>query len=112
MKTYAISLGILEKDIITRFSDGEVSTRGESIANLDLLKEHGLKKFILVTSAYHTQRSYLTYTQTINSLGYDATFIVYPAPDPDIPIDGWWKIRTGQKGVFFEYIKLLAYQFN
>ncbi len=112
MKNYALKLGVHEDEIIASIPDVEVSTRGESVANLKLLKKHHIKKFILVTSAYHTRRAKLMYENAVSSLGYDIEFIVYPAPDPFVPIQGWWKLRTGQKGIIFEYLKSIAYYLN
>ena len=40
MKKYALKLGVPENKIVTEISDGESSTRGESIANLKLLKKY------------------------------------------------------------------------
>jgi uncharacterized SAM-binding protein YcdF (DUF218 family) len=112
MKKYAIKLGVPGDKIVASIPDVEVSTRGESVANLKLLNKNGIKKFILVTSAYHTRRSKLMYENAIELLGYDIEFLVYPAPDPFVPIKNWWKIRSGQKGLFFEYVKSIAYYFK
>ena len=112
MKTYAQKLGVPEVNIITKNTDEEVSTRGESIANLKLLEEHQIKTFILVTSSFHTRRSQLIYERSISLLGYDMRFWVAPAKDPLAPIDSWWNIRTGLKLIFFEYVKSVAYYFN
>jgi uncharacterized SAM-binding protein YcdF (DUF218 family) len=112
MKKYAIKLGVSEGDIISSIPEAEVSTRGESVANLELLNKNHIKNFILVTSAYHTRRAKLMYEKAVLSLGYNIEFLVYPAPDPFVPIEGWWKLRTAQKGVFLEYIKSIVYYFN
>jgi len=112
MKNYALELGVPEDKIVASISDVEVSTRGESIANLELLNKNHIKKFILVTSAFHTRRSKLMYEDAVLLLGYDIEFLVYPAPDPHAPILGWWKLRTGQKTIFYEYIKSIAYYFT
>ncbi len=112
MKNYALKLGVPEDKIIASIPDVEVSTRGESVANLELLKKHHIKIFILVTSAYHTRRSKLIYENAISLLGYDIEFLVYPAPDPFVPIQGWWRLRTGQKGIFLEGLKSIAYYLN
>ena len=112
MKKYAMKLGVPEANIIASNPDVEVSTRGESLANLKVLDKNGIKNFILVTSAYHTRRAKLVYEKAVSLLGYDIEFLVYPAPDPFVPIEGWWKIRTGQKGIFLEYAKSIAYYFN
>ena len=112
MKKYALKLGVPADKIITWIPDVEVSTRGESIANLELLNKNRIKKIILVTSAYHTRRAKLMYKNAVSLLGYDIEFLVHPAPDPFVPIEGWWKLRTGQKGMFLEYVKSIAYYFN
>jgi uncharacterized SAM-binding protein YcdF (DUF218 family) len=112
MKTYAQKLGVPENNIITKNTDEEVSTRGESIANLKLLEEHQIKSFILVTSSFHTRRAQLIYERSISLLEYDIKFRVSPAKDPLAPIDSWWNLRTGLKLILYEYIKSAAYYFN
>jgi uncharacterized SAM-binding protein YcdF (DUF218 family) len=112
MKTYALKLGVPEVNIITSNPDVEVSTRGESLANLELLKKNRIKKFIIVTSAYHTRRTNLIYKRAVSLLKYDVEFLVYPAPDPYVPINSWWKVRTGQKQILFEYLKSISYYLN
>ena len=112
MKNYALELGVPKDKMVISIPDVEVSTRGESVANLELLNKNHVKNFILVTSSYHTRRAKLIYENTISLLAYDVKFLVYPAQDPFVPIEGWWRIRTAQKGVFFEYIKWIAYYFN
>ena len=112
MENDTLELGVPKDKIIISTPDVEVSTRGESVANLELLNKNKVKNFILVTSSYHTRRARLIYENTISLLAYDIKFLVYPAKDPFVPIQGWWRIRTAQKGVFFEYIKWIAYYFN
>jgi uncharacterized SAM-binding protein YcdF (DUF218 family) len=112
MKTYAVKLGVPENNIITSIIKKEISTKGESISNLELLKKHQIKNFILVTSAFHTRRANLVYEKTISSLGFNMEFVTHPAPDPSVPANEWWKLRTGQKAVFLEYLKSIAYYFN
>jgi uncharacterized SAM-binding protein YcdF (DUF218 family) len=109
MKKYALSLGVAEQDIITEASDEEISTRGESLANLKLIKKHNIKRFILLTSAFHTKRAQRIYKETLDKSGIEMDFTVFPASDPLVPIESWWTLRTGQKQIFFEYVKLLAY---
>jgi uncharacterized SAM-binding protein YcdF (DUF218 family) len=112
MKTYALKLGVPEVNIIAQNTDEEVSTRGESKANLNLLKEHQINSFILVTSSFHTRRANLIYERSISLLGYEMNFWVAPAKDSLVPIDNWWNLRTGLKGIFNEYVKSVAYYFN
>ena len=112
MKAYAIKLGVPEKNIITSNPEGEISTRGESLSNLFLLKNNNIKNFILVTSAYHTKRSKMMYERAKSVLNLDIKFLVYPVQDHFTPIDGWWKSRAGKKGIFLEFLKLPAYYFG
>lgn len=112
MKSYAIELGVPEGKILTEITDEEVSTRGESISNLNLLHKNKIKTFVLVTSAFHTRRAKMVYERSISLLGYDTKFLVYPAYDPKVPIQGWWELRLGRKGIFFEYIKWIGYYCN
>jgi len=109
MKSYAVKLGVPENKIISKISEGEVSTQGESISNLKLLKQNNIHNFILVTSAIHTRRAHLIYKRKVSLMDMDIEFSVYPAEDPNVPIQGWWKVRTAQKSIFIEYVKSLAY---
>ncbi len=112
MKDFAISLGVPEDKIVAKTINSEISTWGEAITNLDTLKEMGIKKFILVTSAYHTRRSNKVYRDQIARGNYAMEMRVAPAPDPDAPENGWWKIRSGQNLIFNEYVKTLYYLIN
>ncbi len=111
MKQYAIKLGIPEDKIISQKATGEISTWGEAVFNLEQLRSLKAKSFILVTSSFHSRRSYRVYERAIKKLNMNITLRVQPAPDPKVPIPGWWKLRSGQKYVFIEYIKTLYYFF-
>lgn len=112
MKKYAIKLGVPEENIFTEMGNGEVSTWGEALFNLRQLQLLKSKSFILVTSSYHTRRSHLVYERAIKKMNMDIDIRVQPAPDPKVPIPGWWKIRTGKKAIFYEYIKTLYYSIS
>ena len=109
MKNHAINLGVPADKIIASRIEGEISTWGEGIHNLQKLKENKFKSFILVTSAFHTNRAHAVYEKLINHLGYDFKFMVYPAKDNRIPINDWWKSRTGRKHIFLEYLSTLNF---
>jgi uncharacterized SAM-binding protein YcdF (DUF218 family) len=109
MKKYAIKLGVPEENIFTEMANGEDSTWGEALFNLKQLQRLKAKSFILVTSSYHTRRSYRVYERAIKKLNMNIDIRVQPAPDPKVPIPGWWKVRTGKKKIFYEYIKTLYY---
>jgi len=109
MKQYAMKLGVPEGKIVTEKATGENSTWGEALANLKKLERLKAKSFILVTSSFHTRRSHWVYERAIKSLNMDIVLRVQPAADPKVPYPEWWKIRSGKKHVFNEYIKLLYY---
>ena len=109
MKNHAIKLGVPADNIIASRIEGEISTWGEGIHNLQKLKENKFKSFILVTSAFHTNRAHAVYEKLINHLGYDFKFMVYPAKDNRIPINDWWKSRMGRKHIFLEYLSTLNF---
>lgn len=109
LKNYAIYLGAPEDKIIAELSEEEITSWGEGIANLRLLKKHGAQNFIVVTAGYHSKRVEYVYSKLISSDGYSMKFKVFAVEDPDVPLDGWWKTRYGQRSVFLEYLKLIYY---
>lgn len=109
MKQYAIKLGIPEDKIFADIATGENSTWGEAEFNLRQLERLKAKSFILVTSSFHTRRAHWVYERAIKKLNLDIVVRVQPASDPKVPFPGWWKVRSGQKYVFTEYIKFLYY---
>ncbi len=109
MIEHAKSLGVFSDKIITKISTGESSTWGEAIANLNLLKQNDIHKFILVTSSFHTKRSHWVYQKLVDEMDLKMEFKVHPAKDPDIPIGDWWESRMGRKMILLEYLKTVAY---
>ncbi|MCC7153356.1 MAG: YdcF family protein [Bryobacterales bacterium] len=84
------------------------STRDEAQAVVAELKRRGVKKFLLVTSDYHTGRAARTYSAEAQGL----QFRVVASRPPEFDIDNWWKTRDGIKGVYIEWSKTLAYLFD
>ncbi len=109
MKQYAIKHGIPEEKIVMEKATGERSTWGEALSNLKQLEKLKAKSFILVTSSFHTRRSKWVYERSIEKVGMDISFSVQSAPDPVVPFPIWWSVRSGQKKVFDEYLKLAYY---
>ena len=111
MKKYAIRLGVPKEKIITGKLTGEISTWGEALFNLKQLELLKAKSFILVTSSFHTRRSYRLYEVAMKKLDMKLILRVQPAHDPRVPIPGWWKIHSGKKEILSEYIKSFYYFF-
>lgn len=86
----------------------QVSTEGEALVNIRLLKEKGAKSFILVTSDFHTARSRFVYAPLAQKNGM--IMYVYPARDSTVKLREWWKDRESAKTVFIEIEKTVWYK--
>ena len=100
----------LEKTVWSEEKLDEFSTRGEAIVNLRLMKENGIRSFILVTSPYHTARAASVYEKMIN--GREMKMYVYPSIDTAVKLDEWWTDRQSAKMVYYELTKRLFYWLN
>lgn len=80
------------------------STRSETVIIGNYLREHGVKKMILVTSNYHTRRA----AKLMRKANPGVWIVVVPAPDPFFSPGTWWKSRSGQKTFLFEWMKTVA----
>jgi len=100
----------LEKVIWSEEKLEEFSTRGEANVNLRLLKNSGIRSFILVTSPYHTERAASVYDKLIN--GTDMKMYVYPSIDTAVRLNEWWTDRHSAKMVYYELTKKLFYRLN
>jgi len=80
------------------------STKAEARVVVGELKRRGVKRFIVVTSNYHTRRAGSAYRALVPA----EDFRVVAAPDWAFRPDDWWRSRDGQKQVFFEWAKTVA----
>jgi uncharacterized SAM-binding protein YcdF (DUF218 family) len=80
------------------------STREEAEVAMREMQRRGVKRFMVVTSDYHTRRAGRVY----RSLAAPASFRVVAAPDKDFTADGWWHTREGRKQAAFEWMKTVA----
>jgi len=112
MKKLVLTLNVPENKIIAGELKGETNTWGEGITNLKTLQENNLKSFILVTSAFHSNRAHSVYKQLISEMGYDFKMLVSPADDPRVPIQEWWKSRTAKKAILIEYLATVNFMFE
>lgn len=86
---------------------GGGSTRAEAREIVAELDRRHVKRFLLVTSNYHTRRAASVYRALVGA----ERFRVVAAPDWAFA-DRWWRTRDGQKQVFFEWTKTLGYWFG
>lgn len=80
------------------------STKEEAQVVLEELRRRNVRRFIVVTSDYHTRRAGNIY----RSLAPQAEIRVVAAPDPYFRRDGWWRTRRSQKIVVLEWQKTIA----
>ncbi|MGE5487196.1 MAG: YdcF family protein [bacterium] len=72
------------------------------------LRRRGVRRFLVVTSDYHTRRAGNAFRRVTDG----ASFRVVGAPDEYFTADGWWREREAQKVVFFEWSKTVATWFG
>jgi uncharacterized SAM-binding protein YcdF (DUF218 family) len=82
------------------------STEEEAREFERFVTRHGFQSVLLVTSNYHTRRSYRTFRRRFGE-GVKITPIA--APNSDFNPDAeWWRYREAQKTVLLEYTKTFA----
>lgn len=108
MKKYAVKLGVSEAHIsIEEFSQ---TTAENAVYTSLLIKQNGIKRIILVTSAYHQQRASLEFKAR---LGESVEVVNHPAPNDIYWGDFWWLTFGGWWLVGGELVKIIMfYAFN
>jgi uncharacterized SAM-binding protein YcdF (DUF218 family) len=100
---WAVAHGFNE-NLFIRYRYPATSTRDEAQAVVKELRRLGVRKFILVTSNFHTRRAAVMFHQAAP----DLSFRVVSAADKYFTPDGWWLNREGQKTFFEEWSKTVA----
>lgn len=80
------------------------STRSEARFLGQYLKQHDIRKILLVTSNYHTRRA----GKLMRGENPRLDVIVVPSPDPFFTPYTWWQTRTGEKLFLYEWLKTIA----
>jgi uncharacterized SAM-binding protein YcdF (DUF218 family) len=80
------------------------STLAEAQVVLPELKRRGVRRFLVVTSDYHSGRAARVYSR----FAPRESFRVVAAADPDYNGGAWWFTREGKKQVFVEWAKTVA----
>lgn len=100
---FAVSKGYPESWFIGFPIEGQ-STLEEAQEIVPELRRRHVRKFLVVTSDYHTRRAGGIY----RSLAPECEIHVVAAPDEFFRADSWWRSRQGQKQFLFEYLKTVA----
>ena len=88
--------------------DGVASTYDEAKATQAFVREHGGQSIILVTSKWHSKRTYLTF-KSVFKHEKGINIGMFPSPYDTFNPDAWWKSETDVELVFREYLRLLYY---
>jgi uncharacterized SAM-binding protein YcdF (DUF218 family) len=88
------------------FPNRTSSTREEARVIVNELQRRQVRRFLLITSDYHTARARRLYLATIPGTGLD--FRTVASSDQYFRAESWWKDRESEKVVFFEWSKTIA----
>lgn len=83
------------------------STRDEALAFGRLFRDSGFKRYLLVTSNFHTRRSGNVFRQH----NPDLEAIVISSHD-QLPVNSWWQHRHHRRTFLMEWLKTISYWFN
>ncbi|MBN1850273.1 MAG: YdcF family protein [Deltaproteobacteria bacterium] len=86
------------------------STLAEAELVREIVETEGFRSIIVVTSAYHTRRTWLTYKKVFDEMNVQIR-IRYSRYSEFHPAD-WWKNRVYLRTVVLEYQKLIYYWFH
>jgi uncharacterized SAM-binding protein YcdF (DUF218 family) len=99
---FAVSHGYNEKMFI-KLLHPVSSTREEALAVIPELRRRGVKRYILVTSEYHTGRA----GRIFREIGPDLDVRVVATND-SLDWNNWWKDREGRKTFLIEWTKTVT----
>jgi uncharacterized SAM-binding protein YcdF (DUF218 family) len=99
---FAVSHGYDEK-IFIKLLYPSSSTRDEAKAVIPELRRLGVRKYILVTTEFHTRRA----GKIFRELAPDLELRVVPSPDT-LHWNNWWREREGRKTFLMEWTKTVT----
>lgn len=102
MKEYAIHLGI-PKDAIM-LEDRSRSIEENASFTKTIMKMHGYKSCIVITSPYQSKRAAKNFQEI---MGSEIKIIIAPADNSWFKFDQWWKRKRDRFAVFNEYSQLI-----
>ena len=91
------------------FPHEAMSTRAEAECVLPELRRRNVHRVLIITSDFHSRRADRTFRYVGGKLGYQPDIRMVTAGNQLFRIDQWWKAREGEKAVFFEWAKTLAF---
>jgi uncharacterized SAM-binding protein YcdF (DUF218 family) len=111
IKDVLIKLGIPSNKIV-QFESQTYSTIDEANVLRDYLLLHPeIKKVTIVTSSYHSRRSFLIIKDRLNSIKHPIIIDVYQNHYSTINLKKWWKKKEDAVHVISEYMKIISFLF-
>lgn len=107
MRETALSLGIPESAILTE--DAAESTYQNAQLTLPIMKQHGFKSAIVVSSDFHMRRVKFIFEHVYKKSGIELTYI---GADSGYNAKAWWGDRYSRETTFNEYIKMIGNAFG
>ncbi|MDY0102516.1 MAG: YdcF family protein [Lentimicrobium sp.] len=108
-KRTLIQLGVKAEDIEI-LPQTTSSTQEEAIAFREFIsKNTDYQRVLLVTSSYHSRRTFFIFEKAIKQSNPDFTVVSVPSRYTAFDAEKWWKKRDNAKMVVLEYLKLLNF---
>ncbi|WP_340025408.1 YdcF family protein [Paenibacillus sp. FSL K6-1096] len=107
MRETALSLGVPEGAILTE--DAAESTYQNAQLTLPIMKQHGFKSAIVVSSDFHMRRVKFIFDHVYNKSGIALTYI---GAESGYDAKAWWGDRYSRETTFNEYIKMIGNAFG
>lgn len=104
MRDEAIAEGVPREQVL--LDDGATSTYENAVGSARVMKEHGLRSAIVVTSPYHARRTGLVFSRVFRAQGLSLS--VRSAERSFFQARRWWTRHRDRQLVVREYVKLLA----
>lgn len=107
MHQTALALGIPEEAILTE--DAAQSTYQNAQFTLPIMKQHGFKSAIVVSSDFHMRRVKFIFDHVYKKSGIELTYI---GADSGYNAKTWWSDRYSRETTFNEYTKMIGNAFG
>ena len=108
-KNTLLQLGVPDS-VIHVFDQATASTQDEAIVLRDHLKGHPeIRSVVLVTSSYHSKRTYRIFSKAVSRGGLDVQIYTSDNPYTNFYQRRWWRDRPSAAMVLLEYLKLLNF---
>ena len=108
MRTYALSLSNSLPPIL--LEENSYSTKDHALELLPIFQQHNISSVLVVTSGFHTRRSYITLQRYFKNQNYPINLYI-TAADDSINYANWWRQHEMIERVSLETQKSIFYFF-